>query len=123
MTHSALTFLVPEYDESWGGDAIPHEAADIADEEGEYGYTNHGEEGSGPFPVVAASPQSLKGLPYGPDSGLGQVCSAFVEIRTWSHILAVTTSRSNCSLASIWNPDTVLRATDPLRCRCRRRYP
>ena len=40
---------------------------------------------------------------------------------TCSHIRAVTTSGSSCSLASIRNPDMVLRATNPPRYRWPRR--
>ena len=74
-----IDLLVPKCDESWGCDAILGEAADIANSKGVHGGTCHGEEGSRPRPVVSAASQSLKVLPHGPDSGLGEVCGAFVD--------------------------------------------
>ena len=49
------------------------------------------------------------------------MCAVLLSMaRTCSHIRAVTTSGMSCSLANIWNPETVLRATEPPRRLCPR---
>ena len=74
-----IDLLIPKSDILWGSDAVPGEAIDIADPEGQHSDTHHGEEGCCPRLVASAAPQPLKVLPRVPHLGLGEVRNAFVD--------------------------------------------
>ena len=79
-----IDLLIPKNEEPRGADAVPCEAADVANPKGKYTCTNHSEECPGPGPVGPAAQGPALSPRYGVWPGAPCLCRLLALVATFA---------------------------------------